>query len=325
MGPRSSSKRKYVQEGATSGQLMEENLSGLSQRFRTMLATALSCGDNERVMQGLFENYLEVKFKDNALQNVNQGTEWFRFFDVTQNWINRSQNYSTMPYLPYTFVASHLLFASNAQTEVQYPSTHFEVKTKIQKSSQTIAAMVSEMAPLTRIFTPPTVLVLDALPLILEVISRPNIRAVNTQLYSAKEKEDLKALVAILLAFNLNFVQERGLDGQYSYRLDPPVESVAHFPELTHKSLPYAVKQLISHEVEVEKMRREESPNLEPSKPAKPAAKAQDKALPNHLNQKLKAKAVNIEKEIVPTDFFGRQIEARAKTADEVQNSLFVQ
>ena len=63
--PRSSSKRKYV--GDDSGQLMEENLSQLSSRFKNMLRTAYSCGDNERVMQGLFENYLEVKFKVKAL------------------------------------------------------------------------------------------------------------------------------------------------------------------------------------------------------------------------------------------------------------------
>ena len=85
--------------------------------------------------------------------------------------------------------------------------------------------------------------------------------------------------------------------------MDPPVEGVAHFPELPHKSLPYAVKQLISHEVEVEKMRREESPNLPPAQPEKSASKAQPQqekakdsankapAVPNHLNQKLKAKA----------------------------------
>ena len=68
-----------------------------------------------------------------------------------------------------------------------------------------------------RVFMNPSVLLLDTLPLLLEVI-KPNIRAVNTQLYSAKEKEELRALVSILLAFNLNFVQERTPDGQYAYR-----------------------------------------------------------------------------------------------------------
>ena len=69
-----------------------------------------------------------------------------------------------------------------------------------------------------RSFAQPTSLVTDTLPLLLEVLLKPNIRAVNTQLYSAKEKEELKAIVSILMAFNLNFVQERGMDGQYAYR-----------------------------------------------------------------------------------------------------------
>ena len=113
--------------------------------------------------------------------------------------------------------------------------------------------------------------------------------------------------------------------------LAPPVESIAHFPDIPHKSLPYAIKQLISHEVEVEKMRREEGPAVSAAAEAAAAAAtptaAGDKkpAVPNHLNQKLKAKAVAIEKEIVPTDFFGRRIEgskAKAKAAGEGQNSL---
>jgi hypothetical protein len=40
------------------------------------------------------------------------------------------------------------------------------------------------------------------------------------------------------------------------------VEEVVYFPELNHPSLPYAIKQMIAHEVEMEIMRRKEGPNL---------------------------------------------------------------
>ena len=109
-----------------------------------------SCGDNDRIMQGLFENYLEVKFKNNALHSVICRTEWFTFFDVAQHYINSSQNYSAMKFLPYTFVASHLLFASSTLHKVKYPSAHFEATSATQKSSNTIEMMVAEMAPSTR-------------------------------------------------------------------------------------------------------------------------------------------------------------------------------
>ena len=43
-------------------------------------------------------------------------------------------------------------------------------------------------------------------------------------------------------------------------QLDPELEEVVYFPSIHHTSLPYAIKQLIAHEVEVEKMRRD-NPN----------------------------------------------------------------
>ena len=49
-------------------------------------------------------------------------------------------------------------------------------------------------------------------------ILQPNLRPVNTQLYSPREKAELKHLVEVMVAYNLQYVQERTIDGQYEYR-----------------------------------------------------------------------------------------------------------
>ena len=158
-------------------------------------------------------------------------------------------------------------------------------------------------------------------------------RPVNTQLYSAREKQDLRHLVEILVAYNLTYVQEMTPEGQYTYRLEPELEDVVYFPNITHSNLPYSVKQLVAHEVEVEKMRRKEQPNLEAStkikisnqdntkseKTTENKPKMQTSTVPNHL-QKLKAKEVQV-KERVPVDFFGRKIEKAANTAVDSKGS----
>ena len=115
-------------------------------------------------------------------------------------------------------------------------------------------------------------------------------------------------------------------DGQYIYRLDPELEDVAYFPNIVHSTIPYSIKQLVAHEVEVEKMRRKEpstgrelSTNKSISKESdsvkqnkqKEAAKLPEN-VPNHL-QKLKAKDIQV-KERVPVDFFGRKIEKPINT-----------
>ena len=78
------------------------------------------------------------------------GTDWFRFFDVAQQWINQSQNYSAMAYLPYTFVASHLLFAASNTGRLKFPTSHSEATAATQKANNTVEALVADMGPSAR-------------------------------------------------------------------------------------------------------------------------------------------------------------------------------
>ncbi len=137
----------------------------------------------------------------------------------------------------------------------------------------------------------------DVLPHLVDII-QPNLRPVNTQLYSAREKEELKDLVDVMKAYSLTYVQERTPEGQYNYRcescnslfssllsrfncsmlrLDPAVEDVACFPATAtdhhfqlwqlrqRRRLPYAMRQLVAREIEMEKMRIEEKGRVERS------------------------------------------------------------
>ena len=240
---------------------------------------------------------------------------------MTQHYINSTQQYAAMGYLPYVFVNAHLLFAaSGPPARVKFPTVQYEKTLATQKSRNIMETLVTDMRPSSRRFSSASGLVFDTLPHVLNII-RPNLRAVNTQLYSAREKDDLKQLVQILLSYNLTYAQERTPDGQYVYRLDPGVEDVVHFPDIPHPSLPYAVKQMIAHEVDVERMRRDEP--LPPPEAAPRAPENKPAAVPNHLNQKLKAKDV-VERDVTPTDFFGRKLEVRPSSAVDAssKNSL---
>ena len=163
--PRSSSKRKFVGSIDISGNneefVQEESLSTLSARYTNILKSVQSCGDYEKMMQGAFENYLLVKFKDHMnLLNVRLGNEWMQFYDLMQQQLMHSQNYSTMGYLPYTFVAFHLYFAaSGPKPQINWPNIQFEMKTKLQKSKHIVESMIADMLPGSRIFASHTTLV----------------------------------------------------------------------------------------------------------------------------------------------------------------------
>lgn len=151
-------KKKIIQVGGTS-KIIEESAAALPVRFKSILHTVMSCGEYDRLMQGTFENYLSVQFKDSQLENVIYGHDWFLFFDLGNQHILQSQIYNVMAYMPYTFVASHLKFASLHRTHIKYPSTPAEMRTQQERSRNLIQTMISDMSPRARVFASPSALV----------------------------------------------------------------------------------------------------------------------------------------------------------------------
>ena len=50
--------------------VLEESGATLKNRYHSVLSTIYACGDYEKIMEGVFENYLNVKFKDSCFENV---------------------------------------------------------------------------------------------------------------------------------------------------------------------------------------------------------------------------------------------------------------
>ncbi|KAM3916734.1 chromosome transmission fidelity protein 18 homolog [Leptodactylus fuscus] len=297
-------------------------LSALAQRFHHILHLTMATGEYEKLTLGLYDNFLNMKVKESNFSTVVSALDWLGFTDIVNTTIMHGQNFQLMRYLPFLPVAFHLFFAASNIPRIAYPNSHYEAQSKLNQMQNLLSTMVSEIAPAIRSRVGPQSLVLDALCLLLDVIS-PKLRPVNTQLYSTKEKQQLADLINTMLAYNLTYHQERTMEGQYVYKLDPNVEDVCRFPELpARKPLTYQAKQLIAREIELEKMRRseafqqarnmgkqentkntEEKPGAESA--VKPAAKP---ATLNH-EQRLEniMKKATFE-ERPERDFFGRQI-----------------
>ncbi|CAL4150868.1 unnamed protein product [Meganyctiphanes norvegica] len=319
-----------------------ERQSTLASRFKRILHTTQSCGEYDKLTQGWFENYLTIKFKHAFMEPVSDGLSWAEFTDTINLQILRGQNWNLMAYLPYACVAYHLRFAGNAWPKISFPKQLSDLSTNRAKSENLMTSMVSEMSPHTRVFVSVTTLVQDLLPFLLHII-QPNLRPVNTQLYSKAEKQELYCLLDTMISYNLTYTQERTPEGQYLFTLDPNVEDVVRFPDIKpSKQLTYAARNLISREVEMEKVRRSEayfaaqitqsqkassirkvgaSNKLDsnigqvPEKQTKEATSS-SAVIPNHL-QKLEARKINeTDGAKAAKDFFGRVIPL------EIQNQI---
>nr|XP_036861570.1 chromosome transmission fidelity protein 18 homolog isoform X2 [Manis javanica] len=240
-------------------QAAERPLTLASQRLYRILHVAASAGEHEKVVQGLFDNFLRLRLRDSSLGTVCTALDWLAFDDMLGRAAHRGQSFQLLRYLPFLPAAFHLLFASSRTPRVVFPSSQQEAQSRTSRMQNLIQTLVSGIAPATRSRATPQALVLDTLCLLLDILT-PKLRPVSTQLFSAREKQQLASLVGTMLAYSLTYRQERMPDGLYVYRLEPNVEELCRFPELpTRKPLTYQAQQLIAHEIEMEKMRRAEA------------------------------------------------------------------
>ncbi|XP_045317468.1 chromosome transmission fidelity protein 18 homolog isoform X1 [Leopardus geoffroyi] len=237
----------------------EVPLTTASQRFYHILHVAASAGEHEKVVQGLFDNFLRLRLRDSSLGAVCAALDWLAFDDLLSRAAHHGQSFRLLRYPPFLPAAFHLLFASSHVPRIAFPSSQQEAQNRTSKTQNLIQTLVSGLTPATRSRAAPQALVLDVLCLLLDILA-PKLRPVSTQLYSTREKQQLAGLVGTMLAYSLTYRQERMPDGHYVYRLEPNVEEVCRFPELpARKPLTYQAKQLIAHEIEMEKMRRAEA------------------------------------------------------------------
>lgn len=104
-------------------------ISGTSRKDRmaNILKTVRSFGDYERLMNGVFENYLSVMENTSKIEDVADGLDWFCYFDVTNRELLSQQNYDLASYLPYAFVAWNYAFATRVTPKLKYPNVMYEV------------------------------------------------------------------------------------------------------------------------------------------------------------------------------------------------------
>ncbi|XP_019614047.1 PREDICTED: LOW QUALITY PROTEIN: chromosome transmission fidelity protein 18 homolog [Branchiostoma belcheri] len=290
-------------------------------RFQHILHLTSGNGEYEKTCQGLFENYLEAKFKDTYLDAVTMGCDWLGFYDLVNNIISHIQTFILMRYIPYTFVAFHMLFAGSTAPKLSYPSSQYECHQKMTETQSLRAAQQGEMSAVIRSRVSQSAFLLELLPALLDII-QPSFRPVNSQLFSAKEKQQMSDLIHTMIAYNLTYQQERSPEGQYQYLLEPNMEEATRFSDQPpKKQLTYAAKQLIAKEIEVEKMRRSEAllmsrnrnvptPEEKTQETGQKSDGTAEGAVPNHL-AKLQPKKITVAEEKPAVDFFGRVIKKK--------------
>uniref|UniRef100_A0A8C4QKU7 CTF18, chromosome transmission fidelity factor 18 homolog (S. cerevisiae) n=1 Tax=Eptatretus burgeri TaxID=7764 RepID=A0A8C4QKU7_EPTBU len=297
-------------------------------RFHRILQLTCHSGEYDKISEGLFANYPNVRTNDPQMECVVAALDWLSLQDEMASMVARRQAYTMLRYMPMASIALHMLLAATRAPRLNYPAAHSELLARTARTLALTDAVMGEARSTVRCYTNGRQLLLDSMSLMLDILS-PRLRPVNTQLYSTQEKRQLQQLVHTMVSYNLSYQQERTPDGNYLYVLEPNLDDAARFPGVPHPpSMPYAARQLVSREVQLEKMRRTEAalharnpqeqskPNLEETKDGETLDKEKKKkgaALKSHerkLEDTIQAVTVVDKPE---KDFFGRIVQKKEK------------
>lgn len=108
-------------------------------KFVNRLVHAVSsCGDHDRLVQGLFEHYPNLKPLDASLQNVCKMHDWVQYYDRLHGRISENQEFELMGYVSYAIVPwySHMAAPANTTKPTEWPKMDYEVSEYDPRSEQ---------------------------------------------------------------------------------------------------------------------------------------------------------------------------------------------
>ncbi|CAG8606190.1 3080_t:CDS:10, partial [Paraglomus occultum] len=123
----------------------EEVAASREDKYLARLTSMINTNSEyDKLMQGCFENYPNMKFNDSNFSKRLDICEWLVFYDEVNQRLNSRQQFELQPYLPYSLTAFHPLFAGSVKQDIKYPRTDYQYFMKAKEHEQSIASFLDE-------------------------------------------------------------------------------------------------------------------------------------------------------------------------------------
>ncbi|KAJ2773589.1 Chromosome transmission fidelity protein 18, partial [Coemansia nantahalensis] len=225
-----------------------------------------SSGERERLMQGCVENYLRMEFRDLTHTRVaNLCTDWFGFYDTVDAATRRTPATADTlaAYMDYALLAVHRTCSTQiglSRGDFEYPHSEFEAFQGRQAAASILQALLAGATCLRTRWSFTAASAAEGLADYLLHILSPQLVTANKHLLKGAERDRMVRLVKVMDAWQLALVQNRDADGQFVYRLEPPVDRLYGFngrrPPRAIMPMRYPVRQLVSQELERARLAR---------------------------------------------------------------------
>ncbi|XP_022687359.1 chromosome transmission fidelity protein 18 homolog isoform X2 [Varroa jacobsoni] len=282
-------------------------------RSLSVLMLAQSFGDYERLNQALFDTLTAKPCSDSDItEQLVIGLNWLCFADQLNETTHRMQHYALMAYGPFMAQKWQGLFASIKPVKPIINNSFAEFRQRQIRLSSHWASLMSFISPAFLAYHSGISLLVDVMPLIIGII-QPQMRSSNVQLLNDADRLAFRSAVNVMALFGLVY-QQRMIDGEYVFQLEPNLEDLVRFPGIASRFTPlsYATKMMFSREIELNKIRQTNEVVSRGTRRKSPEVSAVKKSKPQLDMMK--------DSEKPRKDFFGRLIQPKLKqeSSDEM-------
>ncbi|PVU99529.1 hypothetical protein BB559_000625 [Furculomyces boomerangus] len=269
--PNSKNFRKFINSKfnrSTAGKYMailESFLVNYAEYSQYLYNTLKNVDDYDKIMQGCFENYLKMNTRDLSHSKLSEISEiWLYFYDTINNFISKSPSngYVLFGYLIYPLMAFHRVCMNPLGLDggdFTFPSTDNMVNSKSKAFSTNAEQFLSQTQDQSfKARWNKNIFSTYLLDYILRILS-PNLTVTNIELFNHDMKKKLSHIVTVMYGLNLSFVQNKTEEGIYIFELQPPLDKMTSYSiqnPIQKPVLKYQVKMLISHELDIVKMKQ---------------------------------------------------------------------
>ncbi|KAJ2449118.1 Chromosome transmission fidelity protein 18 [Coemansia sp. RSA 2336] len=278
-----------------------------------LLQCVRAAGETDRLMQGCFENYLRMDFRDLTHTKVSKlCTDWLEFDDFVDAACRRNPVLldTIGSYRHYALLAIHRTCSTPlglSRAEFAYPHSEFDAF-QARTAAQAVLQSLARSPRCLRSLTTASHVAQHLLHPLLLILS-PQLTISNRHLLRGAEEDRLLRLVEVMDAWSLSLVQERDSTGQLIFRLEPPIDRLyalgSRRPQRAILPMRYPVRQLISQEIEHVRRARYDM-DIDDANSRESAAREHIERLRADQQPQPKASAGSATK--IARDFFGRAI-----------------
>ncbi|XP_077250788.1 P-loop containing nucleoside triphosphate hydrolases superfamily protein [Tasmannia lanceolata] len=264
--------------------------SSVPKDFDFLYSLISNRGEYELTMDGVHENFLQLHYHDPMMQKTVKCLNVLGISDTLVQYIMRTQQTSLYAYQPSIAINIRSLIAQVEYPNIEWPKSFQRYRAMFMEKKDLLKLWHNKISPSISRHLSIEYFVEDAVSSLLAILSPPTLRPVALQLLSEREKDDLNQLVDTMVSYSITYKNakpERQPDAQRheapseapSLSFDPPIYDFVNFKDYHcgHSGLSLAMKQVLVHEVEKQKILRE---SIGRSIHSNDGKKSEDLALP---------------------------------------------